>query len=174
MAAKIKTNEYGDCIITEDDALEFLYTNPDFDISKLYFEDTDQYKKALDDIGVDLPKIKSIPKRDVTVAEFDKKNYANWHMPKSYYDLDMKKYLLEKCQTKEETARVEKEYELFEKKNFIKVLQFLVYFVDTMRKHNIVWGVGRGSSVASFCLFLIGIHKINPLMYKIDYREFLR
>jgi DNA polymerase III alpha subunit len=86
----------------------------------------------------------------------------------------MKKYLLEKCQTKEETARVEKEYELFEKKNFIKVLQFLVYFVDTMRKHNIVWGVGRGSSVASFCLFLIGIHKINPLMYKIDYREFLR
>ena len=65
MAAKIKTNEYGDCIITEDDALEFLYTNPDFDISKLYFEDTDQYKKALDDIGVDLPKIKNVPKRDI-------------------------------------------------------------------------------------------------------------
>ena len=70
MAAKIKTNEYGDCIITEDDALEFLYTNPDFDISKLYFEDTDQYKKALDDIGVDLPKIKSIPKHDILCAGF--------------------------------------------------------------------------------------------------------
>jgi hypothetical protein len=28
--------------------------------------------------------------------------------------------------------------------------------------------------VASFCLFLIGVHKINPIEYKIDYTEFLR
>ena len=38
----------------------------------------------------------------------------------------------------------------------------------------IVWGVGRGSSVASFCLFLIGVHKINPMIYNLDYTEFLR
>ena len=45
------------------------------------------------------------------------------------------------------------EYDLFEKKQFIRVLQFLIYFVDTLRANNMVWGVGRGSSVASFCLF---------------------
>jgi len=174
MAAKIKTNEYGDCIVNEDDALEFLYENPDFDISKLYFENVDQYQKALEDIGVDLPKLKTAPKRDQSVDEFDKQNYSNWHMPKEYYELDMEKYLLDKCQNKQEETRVLTEYELFKKKDFVKVLQFLVYFVDTMRKHNIVWGVGRGSSVASFCLFLIGVHKINPMQYKIDHREFLR
>ena len=69
---------------------------------------------------------------------------------------------------------MQNEYDLFEKKNFIRVLQFLIYFVDTLRENNIVWGVGRGSSVASFCLFLIGVHKINPLLYNLDYTEFLR
>ena len=84
------------------------------------------------------------------------------------------KYLLDKCQTQKEQDRVEQEYILFEKKKFIRVLQFLIYFVDTLRKNNVVWGVGRGSSVASFCLFLIGIHKVNPLLYNLKINEFLR
>ena len=69
---------------------------------------------------------------------------------------------------------INSEYKLFETKGFIKVLQFLIYFVDTLRHNNVVWGVGRGSSVSSFCLFLIGVHKINPLIYDLDYTEFLR
>ena len=95
-------------------------------------------------------------------------------MPKEYYELDVKKYLLDKCTNEKEKKRVNAEYILFERKKFIKVLQFLIYFVNVLRKHNMVWGVGRGSSVASFCLFLIGVHKINPLQYNIDYKEFLR
>ena len=81
---------------------------------------------------------------------------------------------MDKCQNDEEKMRVQMEYDLFEKKNFVRVLQFLIYFVDTLRANNIVWGVGRGSSVASFCLFLIGVHKINPLLYNLDITEFLR
>jgi DNA polymerase III alpha subunit len=69
---------------------------------------------------------------------------------------------------------VQTEYDMFEKKEFIKVLQFLIYFIDILRANNIVWGVGRGSSVASFCLFLIGVHKINPLLYNLNISEFLR
>ena len=38
MVEKIKINETGDCIFTEEDAIDLLYTNPDFDISKLFFE----------------------------------------------------------------------------------------------------------------------------------------
>jgi DNA polymerase III alpha subunit len=82
--------------------------------------------------------------------------------------------LLERCQNDEEKMRVQMEYDLFEKKNFVRVLQFLIYFVDTLRENNMVWGVGRGSSVASFCLFLIGVHKINPMLYNLDIKEFLR
>jgi len=54
------------------------------------------------------------------------------------------------------------------------LLKYLKYLVDTMRDNNIVWGVGRGSSVASFVLFLMGVHKINSLYYDIPIEEFLK
>ena len=41
------------------------------------------------------------------------------------------------------------------------------YLVDTMRNNNIVWGVGRGSSVGSFVLYKIGINRINPNLLQI-------
>jgi DNA polymerase III alpha subunit len=54
------------------------------------------------------------------------------------------------------------------------LLQYLKYLVDTMRKNNIIWGVGRGSSVASYVLYLIGIHRINSLYYDLSIDEFLK
>ena len=93
---------------------------------------------------------------------------------RKYYSIDVLTWLLDKCQTEEEKIRVNDEYKLFKQKKFVKVLQFLIFFVNTLRDNNIVWGVGRGSSVSSFCLFLIGVHKINPMLYDLDYKEFLR
>ena len=54
------------------------------------------------------------------------------------------------------------------------LLRYLRYFVDVLRANNVIWGVGRGSSVASFVLFLLGVHRINSLYYDLDPREFLR
>jgi len=173
MAEKTKINEHGDVIFSEEDALELIYTNPKFDISKLFFEDVTKYHTALKDLGIDLPVIRTKPDRE-SLIDFDQKNINNWHMPEKYYQINVLQWLLERCQNDEEKIRVQTEYELFEKKKFIRVLQFLIYFVDTLRANNIVWGVGRGSSVASFCLFLIGVHKINPMLYNLDITEFLR
>jgi|TARA_B100001996_G_C18625131_1_gene579411 DNA polymerase III alpha subunit len=173
MVAKTKINETGDCIFNEQDAIDILYSNPEFDISKLFFDDIEKYNNSIKETNLDLPNIKTVPKRE-NLIEFDQKNIKNWYMPEKYYQIDVKKYLLDKCQTQEERDRIELEYKLFEEKKFIKVLQFLIYFVDTLRANNIVWGVGRGSSVASLCLFLIGVHKINPLQYNLNITEFLR
>ncbi len=173
MAEKIKVNDHGDVLFTEQDAIDLLYTDPGFNISKLFFKDTEQYTASIKELGIDLPNIHTTPSRE-TLKEFDNKNINNWHMPEKYYQIDVKQWLLEKCQSEEERDRVLIEYKLFEKKQFIKVLQFLMYFVDTLRANNVVWGVGRGSSVSSFCLFLIGVHKINPLLYNLDITEFLR
>ena len=174
MVAKAKRNEFGDCVYTESDVLELLYQDPEFDISQLQIESAEQYLTALKELGIDLPTVSVPVERKGGLREFDEKNIADWHMPQEYHDLDMLKYLLERCGSDEEHKRVEEEYKLFEQKGFTKVLQFLVYLIDTLRRNNIVWGVGRGSSVSSFCLFLIGVHKINPLLYDLDYREFLR
>jgi len=166
MAAKTKINDYGDVIFSEEDAIDLLYNDPEFDISKLYFNDIEKYADSLKQLGIDLPVINTAPQRS-NIADFDKSNCEKWH-------INVLQWLLDKCQSDVEKHRVQLEYDLFEKKKFIKVLQFLIYFVDTLRANNIVWGVGRGSSVASFCLFLIGVHKINPLLYNLDITEFLR
>jgi len=173
MVEKIKINDHGDVIFSEQDAIDLLYTDPGFDISTLFFDQADQYTASLKDLGIDLPIIHTAPSRE-SLKEFDEKNINNWHMPEKYYQINVLEWLLDKCQNDEERSRVQMEYMLFEKKQFIKVLQFLVYFIDTLRANNMVWGVGRGSSVASFCLFLIGVHKINPMLYNLDITEFLR
>ena len=173
MAEKIKINDHGDVIFTEQDAIDLLYTDPDFNISKLFFDQTDQYTSSLKELGIDLPIINTAPSRE-SLKEFDEKNINNWHMPEKYYQINVLEWLLDKCQNDKERSRVQMEYDLFEQKRFIRVLQFLIYFINTLRANNMVWGVGRGSSVASFCLFLIGVHKINPMFYNLDITEFLR
>ena len=171
--AKTKINDHGDVIFSEEDVIDLLYTDPDFDISKLYLNDIEKYSDSLKELGIDLPTINTAPSRSTTEV-FDKQNCDQWHMPEKYYQINVLEWLLNKCQNDEEKTRVKSEYVLYEKKQFVKVLQFLIYFVDTLRANNIVWGVGRGSSVSSFCLFLIGVHKINPMLYDLDYKEFLR
>ena len=173
MATKVKINDYGDCVYSEDAVIDLLYQNPKLDISKIPTA-TDQYNQALKELDIELPKLPTVAKRKEKLSQFDIAHYSQWHMPESYTKTDVKKYLLDKCNTEEERDRVLIEYKLFEDKGFTKVLQFLIYFVDTLRQKGVIWGVGRGSSVSSFCLFLIGVHKINPLLYNLDYREFLR
>jgi len=38
----------------------------------------------------------------------------------------------------------------------------------------VIWGVGRGSSVASYVLYLLGVHRIDSMFYDLDVAEFLR
>ena len=73
MVAKIKTNDHGDCIYTEQDAIDLLYTNPDFDISKLFFESPEQFNDTVKDLGLDFPKINKVPER-MDLNAFDKQN----------------------------------------------------------------------------------------------------
>jgi hypothetical protein len=95
-------------------------------------------------------------------------------MPLGYKEYPVASYLLDLCKTAEETARVEMELKLFEKHGMMNLLCFLKYLVDKLRENTILWGVGRGSSVASYCLYLLGVHKINSLKYNLDIREFLK
>ena len=88
MVAKIKTNDHGDCIFSEQDAIDLLYANPDFDISKLFFEDIDQFNSSLQDLGLDFGKLKTAPKRS-NINDFDKQNFEDWHMPEKYYKINV-------------------------------------------------------------------------------------
>ena len=73
-----------------------------------------------------------------------------------------------------EWNRAFEEMQEFERRDMKNLLRYMVYLVDFMRENNIVWGVGRGSSVASYVLYLIGIHRVNSIQFDLDWREFLR
>ena len=95
-------------------------------------------------------------------------------MPQEYRDFNIVEHLYSLCKTDQEIDRVSEELELFVQYDMIDLLKFLRYLVDFMRSNTILWGVGRGSSVASYCLYLLGVHKIDSLKYQLDIREFLK
>jgi DNA polymerase III alpha subunit len=43
-----------------------------------------------------------------------------------------------------------------------------------MTANRLIWGVGRGSSVASYVLYLLGVHRIDSMYYELNPEEFLR
>lgn len=98
---------------------------------------------------------------------------ANWLIPVEYKNMDIEEFLVNTC-PKENYDRLILELELYHSHNMMPVLKAMKYIVDTLRKNNIVWGVGRGSSVASYVLFLIGVHKIDPIKYDIPIEEFFK
>jgi DNA polymerase III alpha subunit len=111
---------------------------------------------------------------ELSTIEFDKINQQFWYIPVEYQNYDIATFVLDQCKTEEELQRAGKELLLYQERDMFVLLQYLKYLVDTMRNNNIVWGVGRGSSVASFVLYLIGVHKINSLYYDLPIEEFLK
>jgi DNA polymerase III alpha subunit len=88
--------------------------------------------------------------------------------------MDIVDWLYQQCPTPEIRQRVVEELGLFAKHDMIPMLKTMKYVVDTLRANNIVWGVGRGSSVASYVLFIIGVHKIDSVKYKLPINEFFK
>ena len=72
------------------------------------------------------------------------------------------------------SARVGEELLLYQERDLFNLLRYLKYLVDLMTEHKLIWGVGRGSSVASFVLYKLGVHRIDSLYYELDPAEFLR
>jgi DNA polymerase III alpha subunit len=109
-----------------------------------------------------------------SVEEFDLRFQRKWHMPVEYKELDIAEYILSLCTQDYELQRVAEELLLYQERDLFDLLRYLKYLVDTLRKNNLVWGVGRGSSVASYVLFLLGVHKINSVYYDLSIDEFLK
>lgn len=172
----MKYDKFGQAYTTSDELCKILYHHPDVDISKFFVEDWDRYNSSVHSTFSDLPTVGEYhplpPNYNVDV--FHRTQQSLWHMPKEYSSLDIAQWLLDQCQTQEELQRVGEELILYQDRNLFDLLRQLKYVVDTWRKNEIVWGVGRGSSVASYVLYLLGVHRINSMYYDLDVHEFLR
>lgn len=110
----------------------------------------------------------------VTAAQWHQELSSQWMMPERYQQLDIGQHLLDLTHTDAQAQRVHQELEIYAKHGLLDLLRYLVYMVDTMLEHGVVWGVGRGSSVASYVLYLIGINSIDPMQHGLEITEFLK
>lgn len=166
-------DQYSRQVLTETDAVNMLYRTPNVDIKHLQLDDVEKFNNACRELHIDL-QLTTSTSLHCTPEQYHKQNQQKWNMPTEYADFDIAKWCLDQCTTDAQLQRVGKELLLFQERDMIPLLCFLRYFVDTMRKNQTVWGVGRGSSVASYVLYLIGIHKIDSMYYDLDVEEFLR
>jgi len=98
-----------------------------------------------------------------------------WNMPDEYRSIDIRQHISNTHSlSQEQWARVDIELEEFKQRNLIDLLRFFVYFVDTIRNNNVIYGVGRGSSIASYVLYLLKVHRIDSFKYNLDIKEFLK
>jgi len=172
----VAKNSYGQPTLNERNILELIYEDKWQNIKDCLVPNNDYIKQYNDQVTTNKDPLDLITSSEETVGQdlFDQNNRLNWFMPEEYKQFNVEEYVLGLCKTSEETERVNYELNLFKSHAMMDVLQFLKYMVDTLRKNNIVWGVGRGSSVASYVLYLLGVHKVNSIKYNLDPTEFLR
>ena len=170
-------DQYGRIVYNRQDLYEMLYNGEDISkVTKMeWHDDIEKYNKALSLNNVEKDLIQPIEKLSKELSEFDNENQKKWFIPDAYMQMDIWNYVLDKCPDDlPEMNRTCNELYLYDKYGIIDVLKVCVYIVDTLRKNNIIWGVGRGSSVASYVLYLIGIHKVDSIKYELDINEFLK
>ena len=173
----MKTDELGIPRFSNRDLIDMIYSghvdkchvvlcDPSDDIEKFNAAMREQY----------LPELTKYIPLDVDQKDFDGALQSEWFMPDEYKNKDIVWHVhnVKVTYTQEERDRIEEELDAFRERGMFPLLRYMVYLVDFMRENNIVWGVGRGSSVASYVLYLIGVHRINSIQYDLDWREFLR
>ena len=170
----MKYDQYGQTYTTSNELCDLLYKNPGLDISLFQVEDSIEYNRSVAELHAELDLLDSYHNINMSVEEFDRVLQTNWRMPQEYRELDIAEYVLSLCQKEHELQRVGQELLLYQERDLFDLLRYLKYLVDTLRKNNVVWGVGRGSSVASYVLFLIGVHRIDSLYYDLNIDEFLK
>jgi len=153
--------------IAETDLVELLYQGK-AGMLTAPAELLDVYNKGCADLGQELVfKIADVP---ASLEEAVKQ----WTMPVEYAELDLDVYFANKISTNEQAVRVVEELALFEEHGLEPMLRFMIYLVKLMQDNNILWGVGRGSSVSSYLLFLAGLHQVDSIKYNLDIKEFIR
>ena len=177
----MKTDSLGIPRFSNQDLIDMIYSGHADKVHVVLCDqsdDVDRFNAAMEEQGFD--KLQKYIPLDVDQKTFDGVCQSEWFMPDKYKDLNVNQYVLGKLITDgykaqgPEYTRAFEELEQFKQRGMTNLLRYMIYLVDFMRENDIVWGVGRGSSVASYVLYLIGVHRINSIQFDLDWREFLR
>jgi DNA polymerase III alpha subunit len=169
----MRLDKFGNPIFNSQDIFKFLYQGKLTNLKDLTVDYTEDIGQLEETAGFTFQKFND-QLDQIDIQDFDQALQSDWFMPPKYKEFDVKVWCLTRCTTKEQINRVNAEMDVYEERNMTPLLQWTKHFVDTCNENNIVWGVGRGSSVASFVLFLLGVHQVDSVKYNLDWQEFLR
>jgi len=172
----MRNNQYGEIILDETDLCDLIMQGRDLTQMKCVVDPDVDVTSAIgliEDPG-QLVTWTFPDDSNISVPDWDSIQQRNWHMPAEYQDLDIAEYVVAMCDTAEKLQRVGHELLLYQERGLFDLLRYLKYLVDVMRDNHVIWGVGRGSSVASYVLYLLGVHRIDSMYYDLDAQEFLR
>jgi hypothetical protein len=170
-------NNYGEMIFDEADICDLLMSGRELTTLDNILVDGTVNLEAAVDIMNDLPMFKYykyVPDNQLLVNDWDTVQQSHWHMPSEYKQLDIAAYVLSLCSGEAELQRCGQELLLYQERNLFDLLRYLKYLVDVMKENRVIWGVGRGSSVASFVLYKLEVHRVDSLYYDLNIAEFLR
>ena len=170
----MKQNKFGELIFSEQDIVDLLMQGRDHAILDGMIVDETVRLNAWPDCVDRLPGLQKQRFHSCSVPQWHATNQKHWHMPAEYQQLDIAQHVLSLCESEAELQRCGQELLMYQERDMFDVLRYLKYLVDVMRDNKIIWGVGRGSSVASFVLYKLGVHRIDSLYYNLDIGEFLR
>ena len=170
-------DKFGQLVFNESDVVDLVMQGRDIaSLNRMLVDDTVELEKAslLLDCVPALTNYDTLNDSAKTLEEFDHRLQQAWHMPQQYKDMDIAQYILSLCNTDAELQRCGQELLLYQERDLFNLLRFLKYLVDTMSGNHVIWGVGRGSSVASYVLYKLKVHRIDSMFYDLDPHEFLR
>lgn len=184
----------GDSTVASDKIVELISTG--IPVEGLFVErltaDIEQYNKLVEG------------DEKITIKKSNRPLGFDWNIPEEYKSLDVREYvrgsnpgsidgkMLEEFVKQDWVSpddrdttlvpgamtkrmdRIEHELDLYETLGLTDVLRVLIYVINTLQAQNVVWGVGRGSSVSSYVLYLIGVHDVDSVKYDLDITDFLR
>ena len=172
----MKTDHLGQMIFSEDDCVNMLMRGQSIHVNGMLADATVDLEAAAE-ILENVPTFVKYNKtfiQAITVEDFDQSNQSQWLMPDEYKNLDIAEYVLSLCDSEAALQRVGEELLLYQARDLFDLLRYLKFLVDVMKSNNLIWGVGRGSSVSSYVLYLLKVHRIDSLHYNLDIAEFLR
>jgi DNA polymerase III alpha subunit len=172
----MKTDHLGQMVFSEDDCVNMLMRGQSIQVNGMLVDATIDLETAalmLEHVPAFI-QYNELALQAVTVEDFDHRNQSNWLMPDQYKNLDIAEHVLNLCDSEAALQRVGEELLLYQARDLFDLLRYLKFLVDIMKQNNLIWGVGRGSSVASYVLYLLGVHRIDSIHYNLDIAEFLR
>jgi len=172
----MKTDHLGQIIFSEDDCVSMLMRGQSIHVNGMLVDATVDLETAalMLEHAPTFVQYNEMTMQAITVEDFDHRNQSQWLMPDEYKNLDIAEYVLSLCESEAALQRVGEELLLYQARNLFDLLKYLKFLVDVMKSNNLIWGVGRGSSVASYVLYLLKVHRIDSLHYNLDIAEFLR